>query len=41
MPGGDVDLEKFSDKIQRDLSVRKVELSRFSILFQEGEDQPQ
>ncbi|MGX1492579.1 MAE_28990/MAE_18760 family HEPN-like nuclease [Streptomyces tendae] len=36
-----MDLEKFSDKVQRDLSLRKVELSRFSILFQEGTDQPQ
>ncbi|MFJ3528266.1 MULTISPECIES: MAE_28990/MAE_18760 family HEPN-like nuclease [unclassified Streptomyces] len=34
-----MDLERFSDKVQRDLSLRKVELSRFSILFQEGKDQ--
>ncbi|UNS98029.1 MAE_28990/MAE_18760 family HEPN-like nuclease [Streptomyces tubbatahanensis] len=35
-----MDLEKFNDKVQRDLSLRKVELSRFSVLFQEGTDQP-
>ncbi|MGY6024156.1 MAE_28990/MAE_18760 family HEPN-like nuclease [Streptomyces spinosirectus] len=36
-----MDLEKFSDKVQRDLSLRKLEMSRFSILFQEGRDKPQ
>ncbi|MFF3206633.1 MAE_28990/MAE_18760 family HEPN-like nuclease [Streptomyces sp. NPDC002962] len=36
-----MDLETFSDKIQRDLSLRKLEMSRFSILFQEGRDKPQ
>lgn len=36
-----MDLEKFSDKIQRDLSLRKLEISRFSILFQESQDKPQ
>ncbi|MFF0262510.1 MAE_28990/MAE_18760 family HEPN-like nuclease [Streptomyces microflavus] len=35
-----MDLEKFSDKIQRELSLRKLEMSRFSILFQEGHDKP-
>lgn len=33
-----MDLEKFGDKVQRDISLRKVELSRFSILFQEGQE---
>ncbi|MFE7409250.1 MAE_28990/MAE_18760 family HEPN-like nuclease [Streptomyces laurentii] len=35
-----MDLEKFGDKIQRELSLRKMELSRFSILFQEGTERP-